>query len=124
MIEKLVEIGILYDYYGNLLSHKQSEVIELFYNHDLSLAEIGENLNITRQGVFDTLKRAEANLYEYEQILGLIKRFKDKDNDIQEIINSAKYIRDTIGEDNEYSKEVRKKAELIQKLGQNILNNS
>lgn len=124
MIEKLVEIGILYDYYGNLLSDKQSEIIELFYMHDLSLAEIGENLDITRQGVFDTLKRAESNLYEYEQILGLRKKFKSKDSDIRKIIESAKYIQDAISEHNQHKEGIIKNAELIQVLGEDILENN
>lgn len=54
---KIVEIGMLFDFYGKLLSEKQYQVVELYYIHDLSLTEIGEELSITRQGVFDTLKR-------------------------------------------------------------------
>ena len=59
MVEKVVEVGVLFDFYGKLLSARQLSVIELFYIYDLSLAEIGEELNITRQAVYDTLKRAD-----------------------------------------------------------------
>lgn len=75
MVEKLVEVGILFDFYGKLLSEKQYTVIDLYYNYDLSLAEIGEELGISRQGVYDTLKRAEESLYQYEKTLQLVNRF-------------------------------------------------
>ncbi|NLY77372.1 MAG: YlxM family DNA-binding protein [Tissierellia bacterium] len=75
MVEKLVEIGILFDFYGKLLSEKQRTIIDLYYNYDLSLGEIGEELGISRQGVYDTLKRAEENLYQYEETLKLVHRF-------------------------------------------------
>lgn len=70
-----MEIGILFDFYGKLLSEKQRTIIDLYYNYDLSLGEIGEELGISRQGVYDTLKRAEENLYQYEETLKLVHRF-------------------------------------------------
>jgi len=75
MLNKLVEIGILFDFYGKLLSERQFTAIELYYIHNLSLAEIGEELGISRQSVYDTLKRAEEKLYEYERTLRLVKRY-------------------------------------------------
>lgn len=85
MVDKLVEIGILFDFYGKLLSDSQYEIIELYYIHDLSLAEIGEELGISRQAVYDTLKRAEHKLYEYENILGLVNKFKFDKKEISKI---------------------------------------
>ncbi len=85
MVDKLVEIGILFDFYGKLLSDSQYEIIELYYIHDLSLAEIGEELGISRQAVYDTLKRAEHKLYEYEDILGLVNKFKFNKKEISKI---------------------------------------
>ncbi len=87
MFEKLVEVGLLFDFYGKLLSTKQYNVIELYYIHDLSLSEIGEQLSISRQGVYDNLKRAENHLYSYEQKLGLVKKFNDNQNKIKEILD-------------------------------------
>ena len=86
MVGKLVEIGILFDFYGKLLSKRQYTSIELYYIHDLSLTEIGEELNISRQSVYDTLKRAEQKLYQYEDTLGLIDKFNYKDKEIDKII--------------------------------------
>lgn len=75
MFEKIVEIGLLFDFYGKLLSSRQFQAIELYYIHDLTLTEIGEQLEISRQGAYDLVKRAESVLYKYEDTLGLVKRF-------------------------------------------------
>ncbi|NLJ97730.1 MAG: DNA-binding protein [Tissierellia bacterium] len=82
MIKRLVKIGILFDFYGKLLSERQYTAIELYYIHDLSLSEIGEELSISRQGVYDTLRRAENKLYEYEDVLGLVSKFNHNKNEI------------------------------------------
>lgn len=93
-MEKLVEIGILFDFYGKLLSDKQYQAVELYYIYDLSLAEIGEEMNITRQGVYDTLKRSEQKLYHYEETLGLIKKFKKSLEAIKEVIAISKELQE------------------------------
>src|SRR5699024_513209 len=92
MIEKMIKFGTLFDFYGNLLSVRQYNVMEMFYLQDLSLSEIGIELNITRQGVYDNLKRAEDNLNRYEDILGLVEKFKENHKDIEKILNIAKDI--------------------------------
>lgn len=89
MVEKLVEIGILFDFYGKILSKRQYTTIELYYIYDFSLSEIGEELNISRQSVYDTLQRAEQNLYDYEDMLGLVNKF---DYTMKEITKIAKII--------------------------------
>ena len=74
-MEKNVEISLLFGFYKNLLTARQADTVDLYYNEDLSLAEIGEELGISRQGVRDNLKRAEQLLYDAEEKLGLAKRF-------------------------------------------------
>ncbi len=81
------ETAVLLDFYGDLLTEKQARALELYYNEDLSLAEIAEPLGISRQGVRDSIKRGEKQLYEFENTLGLAKRFKDVKADIVEISN-------------------------------------
>lgn len=93
MIEKIVQVGNLFEFYGNLLSDRQYKVVEMFYIDDLSLTEIGEILDITRQGVYDNLKRAEENLFKYEDKLNLYKKFQsgiDNLKSITEITNNIK----------------------------------
>jgi predicted DNA-binding protein YlxM (UPF0122 family) len=68
---------MLLDFYGELLTDKQREYYDLYYNEDLSLSEIAENVGITRQGVHDIIVRAENTLLETERKTGLIKRFRN-----------------------------------------------
>lgn len=68
------ELILLYDYYGALLTERQQECFELRYNQDLSLGEIGQELGISRQGVFDNLSRAEALLKNMEAKTGCVRR--------------------------------------------------
>lgn len=79
------EIAMLLDFYGELLTEKQREAMELYYNEDLSLAEIAEPLSISRQGVRDSIKRGEKQLLELENTLGLLKRFKEIERDVVDI---------------------------------------
>jgi len=78
-------ISVLLDFYGDMLTEKQKDVVELYYNEDLSLAEIAEHSGITRQGVRDSIKRAEAQLKEYEERLGLAQRFHTMGEGLDEI---------------------------------------
>ena len=76
MADKNLNISVLFDHYGAMLTDKQREVIDLYYNDDLSLAEIAEQEGISRQGVRDNIKRAEAQLIEMEEKLHSAERFK------------------------------------------------
>lgn len=70
--------SMLFDFYGELLTDKQREYFDLHYNEDLSLAEIAEQSGISRQGVWDIIRRAEAAMTEIEEKTGLIKRFNER----------------------------------------------
>lgn len=122
MVEKLVEIGILFDFYGKLLTDKQYRIVDLFYIEDFSLSEIGEELSITRQGVYDALKRAEEKLYQYEATLGLASKFSESHKNIKQILELTKDIK-VIIEKEEY-KEIRNSIEMIEDIGLEILENS
>lgn len=69
--------SMLLDFYGELLTEKQRECFDLHYNEDLSLSEIAEQIGVSRQGVWDNIRRAEAALQEIEDKTGLIKRFAE-----------------------------------------------
>lgn len=73
-METNVKISILLDIYGKLLTEKQYKLLDDYYNNDLSLSEIAENEEITRQAVRDNLKKGENNLFEYEEKLGFMKK--------------------------------------------------
>ncbi|MCH5303350.1 MAG: YlxM family DNA-binding protein [Ruminococcus sp.] len=88
-MEKNIEISLLFDFYGQLLKEQQQQTVTLYYNDDLSLSEIATQLNITRQGVRDSIKRAENLLYSYEEKLGLLKRFQETEKGLYKIENLA-----------------------------------
>ncbi len=75
MKNQAYRMAMLYDFYGDLLTERQKEFYDLYYNDDLSLAEIAENYDITRQGVRDIIVRAERALEDIEEKTGLIQRY-------------------------------------------------
>ena len=91
-MEKNVEISLLFSFYGNLLTKRQADTVELYYNDDLSLAEVGAELGISRQGVRDNLKRAESVLYDVEGKLHLAARFLEIKERLAEIDSTIKEI--------------------------------
>jgi predicted DNA-binding protein YlxM (UPF0122 family) len=92
-MSKNLEIALLLDFYGDMLTEKQRSMVDYYYNDDLSLSEIAENEGITRQGVRDSIKRAEAQMLEMEESLGLYARFRRMCADAQEIYTLAEAIR-------------------------------
>ena len=90
MKSKPFEMCLLFDFYGDLLTDKQKELFDLYYNHDLSLSEIAEQVNITRQGVRDSIVRAEHTLQTMENNLGLVSKYGQLDQHIQEIAADVK----------------------------------
>jgi len=88
-VAKNLEISYLLDFYGEMLTKKQSDFLDYYYNEDLSLSEIAENEGITRQGVRDAIKRAEAQLLEMERKLGLAEKFSELKKGLEEIKSCA-----------------------------------
>lgn len=75
-MDKTLKESLLMDFYGELLPQRQKDVMKLYYEEDLSLSEISEEFEISRQGVHDALKKAQHSLAEYEKKLLLIQRFQ------------------------------------------------
>ncbi len=94
-LEKKVEVSILCQIYGKLLTEKQFEFIDDYYNNDLSLSEIAENNNITRQAVRDVIKKGENKLFEYEEKLLIMKKMLKQEKQIQQIIEELNKITNT-----------------------------
>ena len=91
-MEKNVKISILLDIYGKLLTEKQYKLLDDYYNNDLSLSEIAENENITRQAVRDNLKKGENNLLEYEDKLKFMKKTLMQEEQIANILSELSQI--------------------------------
>ena len=94
-MEKKVEISMLCDIYGKLLTKKQFEFINDYYNNDLGLSEIAENNNITRQAVRDIIKKGERKLFEYEEKLLFMKKTLTQEQKIQAVLSELTKIQTT-----------------------------
>ena len=86
-MEDSVKFSILLELYGNLLTEKQYELLDYYYNQDIGLSEIAENLKITRQAVRDNLKKGENNLMDFEEKLMLLEKRKKINKICDEIKN-------------------------------------
>ena len=111
-MNKDLSISILMDFYGNLLTEKQIDALDMYYNSDMSLSEIAEESGISRQGARDAIKRGEKQLAEFEEKLGLAERFL-------EVIKSVDEMNKIIGT-LEVSDENRKKIERIKEISENL----
>ena len=97
MFEKNLEISFLLDFYGDVLSERKRTVLDYYYNLDLSLAEVAQEIGISRQGVRELVKKAEEELVFYEEKLGLAKRFRTTQKNAEDLLL---LLRDTeVGED-------------------------
>lgn len=85
ILEQRVELSLLYDFYGALLKENQRQIFEAYILEDYSLSEIAEEMQITRQGVHDTVKRVSRQLMEYEERLGLLNKFQEQKHQMEEI---------------------------------------
>lgn len=86
---KDLKISVLIDCYGEILTDKQKDVLDLYYNEDLSLSEIAEIEGISRQGVRDSIKRGEAQLLEMEEKLHIWEKTSEKNEAVKKIYELA-----------------------------------
>lgn len=87
-MEQKVKISILLDIYGSMLTDKQFKLLDDYYNNDLSLSEIAENNDITRQAVRDILKKNENKLFEFEEKLGFMEKEMMQEEKISKILSN------------------------------------
>ena len=93
-MEKHIEVSILWQIYGKLLTEKQYDVLNDYYNNDLSLSEIAENSNISRQAVRDLIKKGETKLFEYEKLLGIMEKTQQNEKTLQDALDKLRKIND------------------------------
>lgn len=119
-MSKNLDITLLLDFYGDMLTEKQRTFISYYYNEDLSLSEIAANEGITRQGVRDAIKRAEAQLISMEERLGLVARFENMMSGLDEIIEVSEEIA-SYNRRNTLSKEINDATAKIRAIAQTLL---
>ena len=88
-LDNLVEISMLMDFYGALLSERQQQIVTLYHEENCSLQEISEELGVSRQGVHEALKKAEKSLQGFEEKLGLVARFRSQEQVLQNALASV-----------------------------------
>lgn len=115
ILSKDLNISVLMDFYGQLLTEKQYNTLDLYYNQDFSLAEIAEHSDISRQGVRDSIKRGEKQLIELEEKLGLAERFLNLDHRL----STMKELIDKIEDENK-SQEISDDLTLLKKLSDEL----
>jgi uncharacterized protein len=85
VLEKTTRMNYLYDFYQSLLTPKQRSYMSLYYLDDFSLGEIAEEYNVSRQAVYDNIKRTEAMIEEYEEKLLLFKKFQERNEILDQL---------------------------------------
>ncbi len=90
MFEKNLQLSYLLDFYGVLLSERKRTVMEMYYNEDLSLAEVADEIGISRQGVRDIIKKSEEELFFFEERLGLAQKLRRAETEIRTLTELAK----------------------------------
>ena len=118
-MSKNLNIGMLLDFYGQMLTDKQSRAVDFYYNQDFSLAEIAEQMKISRQGARDLIKRGEKQLLDSEDALGLVARFSRILSDIDEIKSCCDDIRIN-SDDSKFLKNIDKIDNLIKNISDKI----
>ena len=112
-MEKFVEQGYLYDFYGELLTERQQQVYESVVLEDYSLSEVAEDLGISRQGVHDMIKRCNKTLEEYEQKLHLVEKFLSVKEKVSKIDDTLAEWECEKNDPEEMVKQIRKIADAI-----------
>lgn len=121
MKNQAYRMALLFDFYGDMLTERQKEFYDLYYNEDLSLSEIAENYGISRQGVRDVIVRAEATLTELEDKTGIIRRFhvmQDQLKTVQAAVDAIADRNAQLYQDNELEALTRQIGEILGKLKQ------
>ena len=88
-MEKFIEVMLLLDIYGNLLTDKRKQTLNLYYNEDYSLQEIADFLGITKQGVRDALVQGEKSLYHYEKNLKILAKNLEQDQILRAVLKNV-----------------------------------
>lgn len=85
VLDQTTKMNLLYDFYGSLLTEKQRALLELYYSEDWSLGEIAEHQEVSRQAVYEAIKRAQSRMLDLEEKLGLISRYLKRQQVLEKI---------------------------------------
>lgn len=117
MIENVKEASLLYDFYGQLLTKRKQDVMEMYHEENYTLAEIADEFGISRAAVHDSLKSAEKSLLEYEEKLGLVAKFTTTDAAISKVDKMLAEMKETYSGNQEIVSRLEKIQSVIDGLG-------
>lgn len=116
MLNNIFEISMLYDFYGDLLSQRQKEILGLYYSENYSLGEIAGEYGLTRQGIHETIKRGERKLRDYEKKLKLISKYESDERVINNLKDELEQLISMLGDDTRLTTKLKRIKEEIIRL--------
>jgi len=111
-MKNVYRVSLLLDLYGQLLTQRQYEILDLYYNNDYSLGEISEDLKISRQGVYDNIKRGINLLNKYEKKMLLLNRYLKQKEKLEALLNTIDNI-DTTDMSDDNKNKIKNIRELV-----------
>ena len=118
MIDKMFEIGLLYDFYAELLTPHQKRISQLYFEDNYTLTEIADVTGVSRQAVHDAVSKSEKSLRGYEEKLGLAKRFLERENEIRRAYEALDAIIEDHPGDEALIAELRSIRDIFDRLGE------
>ncbi|MBZ4653848.1 MAG: hypothetical protein JG781_1187 [Peptococcaceae bacterium] len=112
-MQDIARRSLLFDFYGQLLTKKQQEIYDLYFQQDLSLGEIAELHRVSRQAIYDLLRRTEETLEEYENKLGLVRKHNDNTEILKQVEERLENIQEKYG-----AHEIREVYTLLKKMAE------
>ena len=119
MSDNTLQMTMLFDFFGDLLTDKQREYFDLYHNEDLSLSEIAEMAGISRQGVYDIISRSEKSLEEFEKKTGVVRRWNETRQKLEQAETLASELHKLSGSSLQSAKLSEELVEILKALNQN-----
>jgi len=117
-LDRIEEISLLLDFYGELLSEKQREYLRLYHEENCSLSEIADIFGVSRSGIYDGVRKAQAALRNYEDILGLVADYKKREDTLQKLRSAVGDIASSLSDRPELLEKLDGLKEIIKELDQ------
>lgn len=113
-VEKKLRVGYLFEFYGQLLTEKQQDIMSMYVDEDLSLVEIGEALGATRQSIYDAIKRSKVHLEGYEEKLGLLEKLKVEGSKVDKALSMIAQVIESENTDSETREKLSKATKILE----------
>lgn len=113
MLESFLQVSLLYDFYGALLTDRQKKCVEMHFLNDFSLSEIADEFGVSRQAIYDIINRTRQMLVDYEEKLGLVRRYQAEQECIQDVFDIINNLPSDVKKDYQLEMVIDKLSNLI-----------